>query len=278
MRRMFAFLAAVGLVASLAGPGTVAASARHAEYLALGDSLAFGYNPLVDPAKPARFIGYTDFVAVVVRDTLTNASCPGETSSHFIDLAGSDRGCGTFRSAYRLHVAYPGTQLAFADAFLATHPNTQLVTIDIGANDLNVLVDSCGGRGNVPCILNGLPGMLLTLGSNLSTIYGHLRTVDGYQGKLVALTFPSLDYADPILTGVVQQLDLVVATVTLAWGGIVADGFGPWASASAAFGGDTCAAGLRVVTSTTPRTCDDHPSLLGHALLAWAIVRALHSA
>jgi lysophospholipase L1-like esterase len=172
-------------------------------------------------------------------------------------------------------VEYGGAQLAFADAFLAAHPKTRLVTIDIGANDVSNLRDGCGG---VPtCILGGLPAVLAKLSANLDTIYGHLRTVDGYHHKLVALTIYSTDYADPALTGVVMALNNVVAARTLAWGGIVADGFGAWASAAAPYGGDTCAAGLRIVTSTSPVICDDHPAAAGHRLLAQAIVQALRT-
>ncbi len=206
---------------------------------------------------------------------VVNASCPGETSSHFMDLAGSDNGCGAFRDVARLHVAYSGTQLAFADAFLAAHPDTQLITIDIGANDLNVLVNGCGGRENVPCILAGLPVALATLRANLATIYTHLRSVDGYTGAIVLLTFPSLDYADTNFTGVVQALDTLLAGVTVAFGGTVADGFGAWYLASLPFGGDTCAAGLRIVRSWNPLVCDDHPTPYGHALLTLAIMQAL---
>jgi hypothetical protein len=63
----------------------------------------------------------------------------------------------------------------------------------------------------------------------------------------------------------------------LAWGGIVADGFGAFAAASTAFGGDTCAAGLRIVVLSSPLTCDIHPSPAGRDLLAQAIVNALRT-
>jgi lysophospholipase L1-like esterase len=261
------------LVASGTATG---ASNRPTEYLALGDSLAFGYSPLVvNPMNPANFSGYPDGVAVALRDHLTNASCPGETSSHLIDLAGTDNNCGQWRMFLPLHAAYGGTQLAFADAFLQAHPKTQVVSIDIGANDLGALAKSCGGDANIGCIVQGLPAMLATLSANLDTIYGHIRNIDGFNHKLVALTTYARNYGDPVLTGAIAQINAVVADRTLAWHGIVADGFGAFAAASAAYGGDTCAAGLRIVTSTSPLVCDDHPSPAGHELLAGAIVTAL---
>jgi len=276
MRRAACILAVALLL--VAGSTIAAASERSVEYLAVGDSLAFGYNPLAtNPSNPASFVGYPDAVATALRDHLTNASCPGETSSHYIDLAGSDNSCGQWRAAFPLHAMYTGTQLAYVDTFLQSHPKTQLVTIDMGANDLNVLINACGGRANAPCILAGLPAMLDVLSANLDTIYGHIRDLDGYRHKLVALTYPSLDYGDALETGVVLQINAVVVERTLAWGGIVADGFGAWASASTAYGGDTCAAGLRIPTPLLQTPCDDHPTAIGHELLAQAIMSALRS-
>ncbi|HET8853295.1 MAG TPA: hypothetical protein VFN02_12275, partial [Ktedonobacteraceae bacterium] len=195
--------------------------------------------------------------------------------SHFINLAGSDHGCGPYRLNFPLHVAYSTTQLEFADGFLQSHPQTLVVSIDIGANDLFVLENGCGG--NVNCILSGLPGMLATLSANLDTIYGHIRNLDGYHHQLVALTYYSLNYSDPVGTNVISQVNQVVAGRTLAWGGIVADGFGAFAAASTAYGGDTCAAGLRIVVLSSPLTCDIHPSPAGRDLLAQAIVNALRT-
>jgi hypothetical protein len=278
-------IAAVALLATLAttllaGPAlrsSLAASNRPQEYLALGNSVAFGFNPLVDPMNADNFIGYPTPVAAALKEALTNASCTGETSSHFISLAGSDNGCGAYRLKYPLHVAYSATQLAFADGFLKSHPQTRVVSIDIGSNDLFVLINSCGGQANVSCILAGLPGMLVTLSANLDTIYGHIRNLDGYHHKLVALTYYSLNYSDPVGTSLISQVNQVVAARTLAWRGIVAGGFAAFAAASTAYGGDTCAAGLRIVVSSSPLTCDIHPSPAGRDLLAQAIVNALRT-
>jgi hypothetical protein len=258
----------------------MAAANRPQEYLALGNSVAFGYSPLANPTDANNFIGYPNTVAATLKETLTNASCPGETSSHFIDLSGSDNSCGAWRSHFPLHVAYSTTQLAFADTFLQSHPKTLVVSIDIGANDLFVLEHGCGGvstPAEIQCILDGLPTMLATLSANLDTIYGHIRNLDGYNHKLVALTYYSLNYSDPVGTSVISQVNQVVANRTLAWKGIVADGFGAFAVASTANGGDTCAAGLRIVVSSSPLTCDIHPSPAGRDLLAQAIVNALRT-
>src|SRR5712692_2905936 len=132
--RMRWLIVAVALVATLATTLLAGPALRST----LGDSVAFGYSPLVDPSDPHNFSGYPTPAARALKESLTNASCPGETSSHFIDLTGSDNGCGAFRANFPLHVAYSGTQLAFADSFLTSHLTTQLVSINIGANDLFV--------------------------------------------------------------------------------------------------------------------------------------------
>jgi len=280
MRLLIAAVALLAMLATtmLAGPAlhsALADSNRPQEYLALGNSVAFGFNPSpsIDRSNADNFIGYPTPVAAALKEALTNASCPGETSSHFISLAGSDHGCGAYRANFPLHVAYSTSQLDYADGFLQSHPQTLVVSIDIGANDLFVLEEGCSF--NVNCILAGLPGMLATLSANLNTIYGHIRNLDGYTHKLVALTYYSLNYSDPVGTAVISQVNQAVASRTLAWKGIVADGFGAFAAASTAFGGDTCAAGLRIVVVSSPLTCDIHPSPAGRDLLAQAIVNAL---
>jgi hypothetical protein len=277
-------IAAVVLLAMLAttmlvGPGlhsALADSNRPQTYLAIGDSVAFGYSPLLNHSNANNFIGYPTPAAAALKETLFNASCPGETSSHFIDINGSDNGCEFYRLNFPLHVDYSSatqTQLAFTDAYLQSNPKTLVVSINIGANDLFVLERVCGG--NISCVIAGLPGMLATLSANLDTIYGHIRNVDGYKHKLVALIYYSLNYSDSVGTKVISELNQVVANSTLAFKGIVADGFGAFAAAAAPFGGDSCAAGLLIVLPTSPPTCDVHPSPAGRDLLGQAIVSAL---
>jgi lysophospholipase L1-like esterase len=278
MRRLATMFAAIGLVGALFAPATLIGASRPIEYLALGDSIAFGYSPLVSPYDTDAFVAYPDIVAAALRDQLVNAACPGETSSHFIDLGGSDHGCGPWRTLLGapLHADYSTSQLDFVDAFLASHPKTRLITLDMGANDGGALRDACMSEADpMSCILAGMPAVLATLSANLDTIYGHIREDGGYRHKLVGLTFYSANYADTAITWAIAQINQVFAERTMAWGGIVADGFGAFAAASAAFGGDTCAAGLRIVVDESPLTCDDHPSVAGRELLGRTILSAL---
>jgi hypothetical protein len=93
--------------------------------LALGDSVAFGYSPLIVKAgqagNPENFVGYPEVAASILELNDVNASCPGEATGGFISSTGTDNGCRPYRTNFPLHVAYQGTQLDFALNFLATH-------------------------------------------------------------------------------------------------------------------------------------------------------------
>jgi lysophospholipase L1-like esterase len=279
VRRLAVLFTVAGLLLALAVPGTAAASSRPIEYLALGDSLAFGFNPYGDPTKPAGYVNYAGMTATMLRDKVANAACPGETSSHFIDLNGPDHGCGAWRFGYGapLHVAYNTSQLDFVDAFLASHPKVRLITIDMGANDVGALRDHCMQQADpMPCFQQGLPAMLATLSANMDTIYHHIRVDAGYEHKLVALTVYSPNYTDQLTTMAIAAVNQVVAERTLAWNGIVADGFAAFAAATASHGGSSCAAGL-LIPLASGSGCDDHPSAAGHRILAKTIVRAVRA-
>ena len=127
-------LAAALLSALIALPGPLRAGAAagvvgpRTFYLALGDSLAYGYQPNLDV-----FHGYShyldaDFETRGTRLTV-NMACPGESTGTFIG-----GGC-----PYALLHKYPylGSQLQAALSFIGQHPGSvSPVTIDVGANDL----------------------------------------------------------------------------------------------------------------------------------------------
>lgn len=266
-----ALLLSGGIALATPGPAQAAGVRNsHAmmDYLAIGDSVAFGYNPLVDPHNPRNFIGYPTPVANALDLRLTNAACPGVTSSYLVSLSGSDWECIPFRSVYPLHVRYSTSQLDYAVSFLRAHPRTRLVTIDIGANDLLKLQAECGNDPG--CIQSRLPATLATVAANLNTIYNSIRHKAHYHGQLVALTYYSPDYRNAMTTTSLSLLNQVVTERTRAWGGAVADGFDAFADIAAAYGGDTCATGLLIHTSST--TCDIHPSAIGRRVLAQVIL------
>src|SRR6478752_7305485 len=88
-------MAGLGLQPADADDGKGGPDQHRHEYLALGDSLPFGFSPLVSPKDASNFIGYPEKAAPRLKLALTNAACPGQTSSGFISLDGSDNGCFT---------------------------------------------------------------------------------------------------------------------------------------------------------------------------------------
>ena len=68
--------------ASLAQASWMAVGGR---YIALGDSVAFGYSPLLeDPWIPERFVGYPELIAQQSHLTTTNLACPGQTAQALV--------------------------------------------------------------------------------------------------------------------------------------------------------------------------------------------------
>lgn len=284
MRKHFtlALLVAAAFAATPAIPAAASpANANHDRLdgyqLALGDSVPFGYSPLVVAAgkagNPNNFVGYPEIVAKRLEHRDVNAACPGEASTGFVSLTGADNGCRVFRSLFPLHVNYSGTQLDYALNFLATHKEVELVTMSIGANDLFLLQARC--QGDPTCEINGLGPTLDTVKANLTLIYGQIRKTAHYHGDLVTLTYyaPS---TDPLVGFALGALNQTLTDVTKQFNGIMADGFGAFQAAAAPFGGDPCLAGLLIVTS--PGVCDVHPSPKGRNLLAKAVVTGLDAA
>ena len=140
-------------------------------YLALGDSLAAGYQPGVGDDRDG---GYVGGVLDALQDSapkakLSNLSCSGATTTSML---------GTDRCAYE-----QGSQVDAAVQFLRAHKTkVDLVTIDIGAND----VTPCArGTVDVACAI----GAVGTVERNLTTILGRLRAATGPQTQIVVLNY-----------------------------------------------------------------------------------------
>lgn len=252
-------VAAVGCAASPMEP----AGDPTPVYLALGDSIAYGY----DPTTAGRMTdGYPELIAQQLGVDVANASCPGEASGGFISVEGNDNHCRENKVTYGLHVAYEGTQLAFAVDYLAAHPGTELVTIDIGGNDAGKLKDQCDGA--TPCILGGFVGMLTEYGINLDVILGEIRKV--YDGPIVGLGVYNPYPTDTIAQYGLERLNVVLEEKLERWDGVLADGMAAFADAS---GGDPCAAGLLI--RMPDGTCDIHPTPAGDKILADTIEAAM---
>ena len=274
-----AMVAAVSLIPALpAAAAPLGGATGHGTYLALGDSVAFGYVPsdavpAPDYLDPSSFVGYPEDVARALHIRVSNASCPGETTASFYIPGAQSNGCENspgssvgYRTEFPLHVQYAGTQMLYALRYLATHRNTRLVTINIGANDVFLCQETTEDKCASPAELQAV---LKKIQVNLAVIYFLIRDVARYHGPLVALTYYSLSYADPTQVAGTEALNSAIASVTEKFGGKVADGFTAFERPSAAFGGSPCAAGLLI--KLPDGTCNIHPSPAGHQLLARAI-------
>jgi len=274
-----AMVAAVSLIPALpAAAAPLGGAGGNGTYLALGDSVAFGYVPpeavpAPDYFDPSSFVGYPEDVAQALHIPVANASCPGETTASFYIPGAQSNGCENspgssvgYRTEFPLHVQYAGTQMLYALKYLATHRNTRLVTINIGANDAFLCQETTADKCASPAELQAL---LKKIQVNLAVIYALIRDVARYHGPLVALTYYSLSYSDPTQVASTEALNSAIASVTEKFGGRVADGFAAFEGPSAAAGGSPCAAGLLI--KLPDGTCNIHHSPEGHQLLAQAI-------
>jgi lysophospholipase L1-like esterase len=162
------------------GSALAHASAGPPYYLALGDSLAQGVQPLGPNGQDIETNqGYVDDLYTLLHSgtpnlILAKLGCPGETTTTMIQ-GGS--------------ICYPvgSSQLAAAVSFLQTH-QVALVTLDIGAND----IDRCVSLSGIDwgCVTTALS----TVRSDLSQILPELRSAAGPGTLIVAM-----NYYDPIL-------------------------------------------------------------------------------
>ncbi len=287
-----AALGVVGCAGEVGSPvdTTVQELSYKGPYLALGDSVAFGYNPVAaaDPVaqkKISSFVGYPELIGLAaIRES--NASCEGETTGSFIDVRSPDNGCQQWRAdGDAMHVKYAGaaeSQLQFALAYLAQHRDTKTVSVGIGANDLLLLQNECTAEHqsdpqNIPiCIADGAPATILAAAQNLGYILGAIRQ-SGYTGQLVVVTYYELEYSNPsdpnfqALYGLDEALVQVAQTPALA--ASVAKAFTAFGALAELKGGDSCAAGL--LYKLSDGTCDKHPSVVGQGVLAATIAAAV---
>ncbi|CAN7500957.1 SGNH/GDSL hydrolase family protein [Knoellia sp. LjRoot47] len=175
MRRVLAIV-----IATLAVLGTPAAASAKPDpsagratswYLALGDSLAAGYQPGVGDDRDGGYVGgvLDALQESAPKAKLTNLSCSGATTASML---------GTDRCTYE-----QGSQVDAAVQFLRAHKSkVDLVTIDIGAND----VTPCArGTVDVACAI----GAVGTVERNLTTILGRLRAATGPQTQIIVLNY-----------------------------------------------------------------------------------------
>lgn len=199
-RRILPVLAAVLLVLglgtgpALARPATASADEPVA-YLALGDSYGAGYQPGTGHDLDGGYAGTVldAFAELAPGAQLTNLSCSGETIESYLE---GGRFC-----------SYEGSQRDAALAFLAEHPETRLITIDLGGNNVQTCVTRSGSV-DLACVQQGLA----TIRAELPGLLGELREA-APEAQLVLTNYPDVFLA-AWLTGPSGQ-DLARLSLTL---------------------------------------------------------------
>jgi lysophospholipase L1-like esterase len=246
-------------------------------YLALGDSVTFGYMesgvvPAPNYKNAASFLGYPEQLGAELHLRVANAACPGETSASLVNAKAPSNGCeNAYRSAYPLHVKYKGSQLAYALTYLDSHPNTRLVSLMIGANDYFLCVkqtaDGCASASEQKALTKSII-------KNVKTILSDVRNKAHYTGQLAIVNYYSLNYASAATNALSLDFNKAEDSAARPFHVEIADGYGEFETQSNRFAGNPCTAGL-LTELGTPGTCGIHPSYAGQALLAQAVEKAI---
>jgi lysophospholipase L1-like esterase len=246
-------------------------------YLALGDSLAFGYQQakfesLLPNPNPAAFnTGYVDDFGRVLRFgdrnlQIVNDGCPGETTESFI------KGPCEYQLAFALHHPYVGgpasSQLSDALAYLQANPNSvNPITLDIGANDaLGVTKGVC--KLEPTCITEQAPALFAHIASNLGLILADLRGA-APQAKIIVLGLynpfgPKLAGSDQLTA----QLNEVMKQVALTVNARFADPLPVFNPPGPREQPTIC-----LLTNFCTPLMDIHPTNLGYVVLAGLVLR-----
>lgn len=232
--RLFALITALALFVLAAAPASASTSKFNPPksfYLALGDSLAFGYQEAkfeatfpVEP--PSQFnTGYVDDFSTMLKTVnpaiqTVNLGCPGETTATFMD-----GGCPYTASPLccQLHDSYAGDQLDAALGFLGKHPGQiSPITIDLGANDLNVC------KFDLSCIQT----QIAIVATNMHTILTALRAAAPSAEIIVMEYYNPYAVIDATTNVGAKALNSAIADAATAVGGRLADAFTPFNLAS----------------------------------------------
>jgi lysophospholipase L1-like esterase len=245
-------------------------------YLALGDSVTFGYEessvvPAPDYLNAASFAAYPEMLGAELHLKVTNAACPGETSSSLIDASARSLGCeNAYRKNYPLHVSYKGSQLAYGVNFLRRHDDVRLVSLMIGANDLFLCQRSTKDACASPSEMNRV---FAKISANTKRILSAIRNTAHYRGQIALVNYYSLNYASAVISSFSILLNRAMDSQAKRFHAVIANGFSEFRAASRHSGGSSCVAGL--LTQLSAGGCGVHPSYVGQTLLAQALEKSI---
>jgi lysophospholipase L1-like esterase len=167
---------AAALLTACSSPPAAKPPPPSSYYLALGDSLSQGVQPDAAGASVETGQGYPDLVYATLLAShpalrLVRLGCPGETTQ-------------TMMHGGICHYS-AGSQLAAATAFLRAHRgHVFLVTIDIGANDL----EDCGNRPGIAQLASCI-GQLPKATANVAAILASLRAAAGPGVRIAGMNY-----------------------------------------------------------------------------------------
>lgn len=201
MRRLVCAAIALLILGVLSAPVVSTATNATARQilLALGDSLAAGYQPAdgttvlppIDPATGQRDQGYPESYASDVANArnlqLIDLGCPGETTLSMTGTPARPE-CATL---YRRDLGAT-SQLAAAEQFLSRNAgHVALVTLDIGVNDLDRCISGSGA--NLGCLESSDVATVKRLVAIVRALVSAVRQADP------SAVVVAMNYYDPYL-------------------------------------------------------------------------------
>lgn len=274
--------ALLALVPLLAPPP----AAAQRTYVAVGDSLAFGYqDPTRTPAPPPTpgYPGYAQPYAAFLSAqagtpvSLLNLGIVGETSASLLsDQGGSAAANGLLNSNYSL--AAPTTQYGLLTTKLtALGGGVSNITVQVGANDILALATSSTfqfavATGNTAQQQALLDATLAGIGTRYDTLLDQIRTlapqadvqVLGYYNPYAALTQtdPTSLYLRAVSTPLNLALNAKIAQEAAAHGDRFVDLYTPFLGRenTLTLSGET----LQTPFGAVP---NDHPTAAGYAVI-----------
>ncbi len=240
-------------------------------YLALGDSIAYGFQTqkaLAGLPPEAFDTGFVDVFGARLRRlrpslVTVNYSCPGESTTSVREP------CVWKASGHALHDDYDGPQLAAAVAFLKAHRGrVSPISLSLNGNDVDAFVQSCP-PGDTDCIERGAPAAVAAYRQRLRAIVLKLRRAAPDAEIILTGSY------DPDV-GAFPIADPLFASVNSAESHVAARARAKFADPFPVFNpqGDLAAETTAICTLTLVCTQQDsHPSDAGYQALAdvvWA--------
>ena len=253
-------------------------------YVAVGDSLAFGYQQakLNNSLPPNPFTysealfntGYVDDFATLMHASGSNPTqtvnfgCPGETSSSLINATNATTGCTTFPLG--IHQNHPGTtQITAAVDFLAAHASqTSPVTLDIGANDLLAVIRGCAF--DPTCIQAAAPAAFGQIAQNTTIALRRMQAV-APRAKYIVLGLYNPTFTLPGGDALTQAFNSLISSVAASNGALFADPFNA-INHGAAYPNEAASVCSQIAICTPLQ--DIHPFDNGYQVLANTIFAA----